>query len=446
MKKKPFPKEAIPVVANEYAEPFSEWSEAAGKTLIAFANTRGGDLYFGSEAKGLSRAEAAGIEYDALCFARQGVDPPVQNKLSFQRLATQDGLLVLKLTVYPSPDVPYALRGKLLTGGCFLREGAENVLATEQEILRMIRESDPSAWEAMPCREWNLTFRGAEEYFREAGQPFDSEHFHGLGLRDLGGYTNLATLLSDQNPSQIVFTFPEAKSADAKGRTLSGSLLRQVRDGFDLMRGELPISVGDSGKVSEGFPEQALHAALILCAVHRDYSVAEPLKVTCYRDRIEFVARGCALGGFARDDYVIDYAMNCRNFELSAIFMRLKWATDDDMMFISLSKAYAGSGFDPGPETTRRTFRIVLPIIIRKADRKSLIERGRKLFEEFDNMSTTDVMQRLEVSRSSAIKIVQALEKEGMIEKVGMRRATRYIRRNPGTAKGNEAGDVGTRC
>lgn len=441
--------EAVPVVSNEYAELFpGGWSEAVGETLVAFANTQGGDLYFGAEEGGLRSDHAVRRIWFAVSrFAREEVEPPMPNLLSWCEIPGKCGAFILKVTVAPGPDVPYAFRGKLFTGGCLLREGTENVPATEREILRMTRESIPTPWEMLPCGRWDVSFRQAKKLFQEGGVPFFQKRFERLGLtNNRDEYTNLARLISDENPALIVFKFRTeetiSKSDDWK---FPGSILHQIDNGIGLF--ERSSFLRFSGGVDEalgGWPDRVLRAALIVCSVHRDYTIPEPMTVTFYRDRAVFEARGCSLGNFAREGGVIDFAANCRDFQLSAILMELDWTKDEDLMFSSIPDAYAGTGLVPKLELTRRTVRIVLPRLPKVGEaKKSDVERGRELFEGFDNLSTTDIMQRLEVSRAIASKIVKALMQEGVIEKTGIGRSTRYLRVKSGAKKDGEAGASG---
>lgn len=88
-------------------------------------------------------------------------------------------------------------------------------------------------------------------------------------------------------------------------------------------------------------------------------------------------------------------------------------------------REYANSGAEPKLEATRRVFRIVLPKI-QDEPRGTTTERCRALFETRDTLSMTEIMNLLNVSRTSANTVVNALLKVGQIEKIGIGRMTKY--------------------
>lgn len=93
--------------------------------------------------------------------------------------------------------------------------------------------------------------------------------------------------------------------------------------------------------------------------------------------------------------------------------------------FPMIWQAYANSDAEPKLEATRRVFRIVLPKM-EEAPRRTLKERCTALFETHDMLSMADVMAMLNVSRTSANSAVNALVKDGQVEKVGAGRTTKY--------------------
>ena len=111
------------------------WSETAKKTLIAFANTLGGNLYFGvtddATAKGLSKKEVDMISRSVLQFCRTGTEPVMTDLVSTEVITTGTGSYLLRVSVEPGEDRPYALKGKRYTGGAYVRDGSMSVTANE---------------------------------------------------------------------------------------------------------------------------------------------------------------------------------------------------------------------------------------------------------------------------------------------------------------------------
>ena len=306
------------------------------------------------------------------------------------------GGYLLRTNVLPGEDRPYALKGQRYTGGAYVRDGSATVTATEEEIRDMIRESAPEPWESRLSRRTDLTFEEAADVFRKYKVEFSPVHHRELGLADENGYfTRLGELLSDQNQTRLVIGTFSRDTVSLSLRTLSGSLLRQLDRAFDLF--------------AESNPE-IFHKTDGLA--NRHYFAWPP-------------SYGSIPGRLSVKDIVLEGVSKCRNEHLADILRRLGWMENYGSGFPMIWREYANSGVEPKLEATRRVFRIVLPRIHNES-RSSLKESCRVLFENRDVLSMADVMSLLNVSRTSANSAVNALLREGMIEKFGSGRTTRY--------------------
>lgn len=114
---------------------------------MAFANTLDGHLFFGvtddGVIKGLSKKEVDQTVRSVLSFCRTGVEPVMVDLISTEIQNTGLGNYLLRVSVQPGDDRPYALKGKRYTGGAYVRDGSMSVTATEEELREMIRDSSP---------------------------------------------------------------------------------------------------------------------------------------------------------------------------------------------------------------------------------------------------------------------------------------------------------------
>lgn len=77
--------------------------------------------------------------------------------------------------------------------------------ATLEEVIQLIQRGDPRTWESRPCNELDLTFEQAVQVFNEKQISFGESTWLGYGLLNREHeLTNLALLLSDQNPYRVV--------------------------------------------------------------------------------------------------------------------------------------------------------------------------------------------------------------------------------------------------
>ena len=198
------PRYPWPAFENENTEFKEKWCESARTTLIAFANTFGGRIYFGVNDAG----EPVGVDdFDdtarsVMNFVRNGVDPDMSALVTVTPIVVR-GKTIAEATVSLGDDRPYSFRGKnWLFGGVFVRIGSSSMQASRTEIMRMSGDSIP--WEVRISRHQELTFNEAESICAERGTAFGSKYFVGYGLTDtMHRFTNLALLVSDQNPEKV---------------------------------------------------------------------------------------------------------------------------------------------------------------------------------------------------------------------------------------------------
>lgn len=426
--------EKLPECRSVRVEFQEGWSQTAKKTLLAFANTIGGDLYFGISddgiTKGLSKKAVNVVSRTVQEFCRSEVEPVLIDMVSTKVISAGNCTYVLRVTVDPGEDRPYALKGKRYTGGAYVRDGSMSVTATEEEIRDMIRESSPQPWESRLSRQTDLRFGETADIFKKYNVSFSSAHYLRLGLiDDADHFTQLGELLSDQNRTKLVVGTFSQDSASLSVREYSGSLLRQIDQAFDMFAAINPELIHKTGELANkrhfAWPPKALREALVNCAVHRDYSQSEPTKVSIFPNRFEFLSYGSIPGRLSVDDIVLEGVSKCRNERLADILRRLGWMENYGSGFPMIWREYANSGAEPKLEATRRVFRIVLPKI-QDEPRGTTTERCRVLFETRDALSMTEIMNLLNVSRTSANTAVNALMKTGQIEKIGIGRMTKY--------------------
>lgn len=426
--------EKLPECRSVRVEFQEGWSQTAQKTLLAFANTIGGDLYFGISddgiTKGLSKKAVNAISRTVQEFCRSEVEPVLIDMVSMKVISAGNCTYVLRVTVDPGEDRPYALKGKRYTGGAYVRDGSMSVTATEEEIRAMIRESSPQPWESRLSRQTDLRFGETADIFKKYNVSFSPAHYLRLGLADdADHFTQLGELLSDQNRTKLVVGTFSQDSASLSVREFSGSLLRQIDQAFAMFAAINPELIHKTGELANkrhfAWPPKALREALVNCAVHCDYSQSEPTKVSIFPNRFEFLSYGSIPGRLSVDDIVLEGVSKCRNERLADILRRVGWMENYGSGFPMIWREYANSGAEPKLEATRRVFRIVLPKILDEP-RGTTTERCRALFETHDTLSMTEIKNLLNVSRTSANTAVNALMKVGQIEKVGIGRMTKY--------------------
>lgn len=410
-----------------------EWSDTAKKTLIAFANNLGGVLQIGVTDDG----EVVGCNFDQVertvrRFARDGVEPPMTNLVDVRKQEL-GGKVFAAVLVAPGTRRPYAFRGKLLAeGGVYIRLGGQTVSATLEEVIQLIQRGDPRTWESRPSHETALTFEEANLVFENRQIPFTESNWLGYGLinRDRE-FTNLALLLSDQNPFRVVVnTFGSSGKVETSVR-ISGSVLRQwnqVRERLSEVNS--PIIDKDSKNFARNevypWPPLALRESLTNTLAHRDYTSPLQVSVNIHPDVIRFFTPGGIPPELTLEEALTEGASFCRNEKLAEIFMRLNWMEKAGTGFGDIFRAYAEFSQKPKLQHIARSFEIELP---RVNDLLTDKETNVLLFIKSSPKGRTraEIETYLKQSRPTVLKLLKQLRTNEQVLVEGNGPTTRYV-------------------
>ncbi|MBR1895619.1 MAG: ATP-binding protein, partial [Pyramidobacter sp.] len=178
-----------------------EYIDDIKKTIIAFANTDGGELLIGVDDDGtvLGVDDPDDVMLKVTNSARDTIKPDVT---TFMRVEPRTILWksIISVSVQKGTACPYYLGAKgIRPEGVFVRQGASTVPATESTILKMIRETSDESFEKARSLIQELTFGCAKQHFSEESLAFGKAQQRTLGIiGEDGAYTNLGLLLSDQ--------------------------------------------------------------------------------------------------------------------------------------------------------------------------------------------------------------------------------------------------------
>lgn len=427
-------------IESDMTELKSEVVNDICKEVIAFANTKGGTIYIGvgndGQVIGVDNADRVILQVNNMI--RDSIKPDITMFVAYETI-NPENKPVISITVQKGTDRPYYLGSKgLKPNGVYVRNGTSSDPATDTAIRKMIKDTDGECFEDMRSLEQNLSFCAAREIFASHNIPFDATKMQTLGFISHDGiYSNVALLLSDQCSSVIkAATFSGTdKGIFQDRREFRGSLFRQLEDMYaylDLRNQTKATFHGLYRNDIRDYPEEALREALLNCIIHRDYSFSASTLINVYDDRIEFISVGGLPDGIVMDDILLGLSV-CRNPKLAAVFYRLKLIEAYGTGIPKILKAYDGSGFAPKIESTPNAFRITLPN--RNAEKNqdtipssSLREEDRVLSfaESKGRILRSEVETILNVSQSSANRILKRMVAEGLLCQSGRGKNTQY--------------------
>lgn len=424
------------------------------KEIIAFANCDGGKLYIGvrddGTVIGLDNADSVSLQISNM--VRDSIKPDITMFLHYETIV-ENGKNVVVVDIQRGTDRPYYLAKKgMRPEGVYVRQGYSSVPATDTAIRRMIKETDGDRFEAMRCLNQDLTFEATKKEFELRKTDFGAQQMRTLKLIDQDGlYSNLALLLSDQCVHTIkVAVFQGTDQTIFKDRReFTGSLMQQMNEVYDFIdfRNQTRATIEKLYRVDvRDYPEVAVREALLNLLVHRDYSFSASAFISIYEDRIEFVSIGGLMPGIDLEDVMVGISV-CRNQDLANVFYRLHLIEAYGTGMGKIMKAYESMQVKPVIETTKNAFKIILPNINAKYEtekatvktksgtpvtvhtEKKLSDEEEKILEyarKHGAITRNDVIGLLEVSASTAARVIRKMVKTNLLEQKGKARNTHY--------------------
>lgn len=425
------------------------------KEIIAFANCDGGKLYIGVQDDGtvVGLDDPDGTSLQISNMVRDAIKPDVTMFLHYETMEA-NGKKIVAVNIQRGTDRPYYLAKKgMRPEGVYVRQGHSSVPATDAAIRHMVKETDGDRFEAMRCLNQELTFETAKKEFKLRELDFGPQQMRTLKLIDNDGlYSNLGLLLSDQCVHTIkVAVFQGTEQIIFKDRReFTGSLMQQMNEVYVFIdfRNQIRATIEKLLRIDvRDYPEIAVREALLNLLVHRDYSFSASALISIYADRIEFVSIGGLVPGIDLEDIMIGISV-CRNQDLANVFYRLHLIEAYGTGIGKIMRAYEGREEKPSIEATKNAFKITLPNINVKYEKESVFtskaesivisEAGsekrlkseeRKILEYTRTHGATtrnDVMELLEVSASTASRVLRKMVKSNLLKQNGKARNTNY--------------------
>lgn len=420
------------------------------KEIIAFANSDGGKLYIGVRDDGtvVGVDDPDGTALQVSNMVRDSIKPDVTMFLHYKTIE-EDEKKVIEINVQRGIDRPYYIAKKgMRPEGVYVRQGYSSVPATDTAIRCMIKETDGDRFETMRCLEQELTFEATEQEFRFRKVEFGPQQMRTLKLVDNDGlYSNLALLLSDQNPHTIkVAVFQGNKQMIFKDRReFGGSLMKQMSEVYDYIdfRNQIRATIEKLSRIDvRDYPVIAVREALLNLLVHRDYSFSASALISIYDDRIEFVSIGGLLPGIELEDIMAGLSV-CRNQNLANVFYQLHLIEAYGTGLTKIMEAYEGFSEKPIISTTKNSFKITLPNVNAKYETKAvpapienapsvpapeLDDEQRVLIyvREHGAITRPETEELLGTSASTASRLIKKMVKMGLLTQHGKARNVRY--------------------
>ncbi len=436
------------------------------KEIIAFANCNGGKIYVGISDDGI----AVGIEDtdQALLritnMVRDAIKPDITMFINYKIESINhehDHKKVIIIEIQRGANRPYYLTAKgLRPEGVYVRQGTSCVSASNDAIRQMIRETDGSIFEEMRSLQQDLTFTSAADVFAKRNLDFSPIQMQSLGIINSDQlYTNLGLLLSDQCPHTIkAATFAGINQNQFQDRReFTGSLLQQLNDVYAYIdfRNQTRAVFDKLYRIdTKDYPEIAVREVLLNALVHRDYSYSASIIIGVYDDRMEFTSIGGLMPGVSINDVMLSLSV-CRNPKLANIFYRLELIEAYGTGLSKIMNAYSSSNKKPQIIVSDNAFKIILPNMNYSDPNPANSMQVHELPYRYQtNMNTEsvaaayitcpttdailalaagqalisrkEVQEHLQVSQSTAGRLLKQMTDKGLLMQQGSGRNVRY--------------------
>lgn len=285
------------------------------KTVTAFSNIAGGEIYIGIEDStkkvvGVPEDEVFKLEEKLVNSIYDNIRPKVTPDIS---VINYKGKYLVRIIVYPGSQPPYFMTSKGKDKNAYIRIGSVNRIADEEQMLELERKKRNISFDSAPV--FNLTPEEVDlssfikEYELVTNETVDKTTLLKLGLlKEERGETiptYAAVLLAGNSIKNVMFPYATVECTAFKGeglattldsRTIDSPLIHQPSEVMAFVERNIRLTSKLSGLYREDrweYPLNAIRELIVNAIIHRDYSLSgRYIKVTISELKIEILSPG----------------------------------------------------------------------------------------------------------------------------------------------------------
>lgn len=397
------------------------------KTVSAYANYGTGKIIFGiaddGTPVGLTDPQDTCLRVEHAI--NDSIDPVPRFELSIE-----GDTRTVTLTVHEGPDKPY-----LSSGRAYRRTDTSTVEVSRLEYGRLVLTGEHVSFDALVAKEQDLAFGHLEkELASKLGlKPLDQNSLISLELMTPSGeYCNAAALLADSNhfPGIDIARFGESINIINARHTFEHmSVLEQMQrtlEVFDTYYAYEEI-VGFERIAKTLVPREAFREAIANALVHRCWDVRANIKVGMFADRIEITSPGGLPAGITEELYLAGGPSVARNPILANVFFRLGHIERFGTGIPRILDEYAHETVSPSFALRDSSITVMLPVTVLEnvtLDEEAILA----VLAKGSALTRSQISEKTQLSKSKAIRTLNALVEKGLVTKVGEGRSVRYER------------------
>ena len=397
------------------------------KTVSAYANYGTGKIIFGIADDGTPVGLAD--PQDTCLRIEHAINDSIDPVPRFE-LAIEGDTRTVTLTVHEGPDKPY-----LSSGRAYRRTDTSTVEVSRLEYGRLVLTGEHVSFDALVAKEQDLAFGHLEkELASKLGlKPLDQNSLISLELMTPSGeYCNAAALLADSNhfPGIDIARFGESINIINARHTFEHmSVLEQMQRTLEVLDTYYAYEeiVGFERIAKTLVPREAFREAIANALVHRCWDVRANIKVGMFADRIEITSPGGLPAGITEELYLAGGPSVARNPILANVFFRLGHIERFGTGIPRILDEYAHETVSPSFALRDSSITVMLPVTVLEnvtLDEEAILA----VLAKGSALTRSQISEKTQLSKSKAIRTLNALVEKGLVTKVGEGRSVRYER------------------
>ena len=414
------------------------------KTCAAFANTAGGSLYVGINDKGQIEGLSTEIIENQLegfyNTIAQAISPLIIPNLIARNIHMKN---ILEIQIAQGSSKPYYIKSEGSSGGIYIRSGRSTIKPAHEDLKDILLLSSYKEWYDASVASQHASDKDLDaELLNRAYRSYTLDDLcrESVLVKDIDTTarpTLAALMVFGREPQKFLHErgVIVTKFAGIKGRNIvrshevAGSIGKLTTDVINLINeytAEMHVMTdGIYLGLKPFFPEIALRELILNALIHRKYQITAAIKVAIYDDRVEIFSPG-ELPPAINIESLGDGTSQIRNVHIA------KFARKIGLM------EKLGSGIREAKEALEAA-RIPPPVFIEQATSfKCVIFRAKTVkIRENPRQIALDFLQENEwiskkdlvksgISERNASLILKKLSDEGILQKEGEARATRF--------------------
>lgn len=437
----------------EFKRCISEDVRSMLKTVVAFANGKGGRIIFGvddetREIVGIEGRDRWKLQDRITSMISDNCKPQVTPSYSWEKIGKVEIFIV---EVPPLPNTPYYLRKEGINKGTYIRIDATTGLAEDNAIRELTIQGMRTSYDCLVEHSFPpLEATEIKKVCDEISQGIDN------GARKLTTKQLLNWKLIERKERTyyptVAFSlllgknlhFAEIQCARFTGvekvnfydrRVISGSVTEQIEDALYFLRQNLRCAAVIGDVYRRDMPEipiAALKEAIVNAIVHRNYLIPGYIQVSVFDDRVEVTSPGGLVQPLTEEE-MLSGVSRLRNPLLASVLQRMhiieQWGSGVMRIFSTCRDARI-----PAPYYTINPAAVTLTFIRpeRDGNRKRTPDADTRKTQEEQailsylkskpNATRREIASEFHLTDGRVIYVLRSLQEKGVLSRGGSRR------------------------